>query len=126
MIYVLDEPTTGLHMDDVQKLLQVLQRLLARGDSVVVVEHHLDVIAASDRVLEMGPEAGKDGGRIVAFGTPEEVARTKGCHTGRFLAERLGLAAAETPRSQGGVALAERPSPARKTKRPRKSAKEAM
>jgi len=89
MVYVLDEPTTGLHKDDVRKLLVVLQRLLDRGDSIVVIEHHLDVIAAADVVIELGPEAGEHGGRIVAIGTPEDVAATKGSHTGRFLAERL-------------------------------------
>jgi excinuclease ABC subunit A len=93
-IYVLDEPTTGLHADDVQKLLAVLQRLLERGDSVVVIEHHLDVIAAADHVLELGPEAGDQGGRLCAVGPPAVVAATPGSHTGRFLAERLGLTAA--------------------------------
>lgn len=88
-IYVLDEPTTGLHADDVQKLLAVLERLIERGDSVIVIEHHLDVIAAADRVLEMGPEAGADGGLVVAEGTPEQIARTRGSHTGRFLATHL-------------------------------------
>ncbi|MBL8749988.1 MAG: excinuclease ABC subunit UvrA [Planctomycetes bacterium] len=91
-IYVLDEPTTGLHKEDVRKLLLVLQRLLDRGDSVVVIEHHLDVIAAADVVLEMGPEAGEHGGRVVAFGTPEAVAATAGSHTGRFLRDRVAAA----------------------------------
>ena len=89
-VYVLDEPTTGLHADDVGKLVAVLGRLLDRGDSVIVVEHQLDVIAAADQVVEMGPEAGAAGGKVVAMGTPEEVARVAGCHTGRFLAQRLG------------------------------------
>jgi len=88
-VLVLDEPTTGLHADDVQKLLAVLERLIGRGDSVIVIEHHLDVIAAADRVLELGPEAGADGGLVVAEGTPEDIARTKGSHTGRFLAAHL-------------------------------------
>jgi excinuclease ABC subunit A len=88
-IYVLDEPTTGLHADDVQRLLKILERLIHRGDSVIVIEHHLDVIAAADRVLEMGPEAGADGGLLVADGTPEAVAKTRGSHTGRFLAPHL-------------------------------------
>ena len=92
MIYVLDEPTTGLHLDDVRKLVAVLDRLLERGDSVIVIEHHLDVILAADQVLDMGPEAGADGGRLVATGTPEEVAKVAGSHTGRFLAERIGAA----------------------------------
>jgi excinuclease ABC subunit A len=88
-IYILDEPTTGLHADDVQKLLTVLGRLLDRGDSVLVIEHHLDVIAAADHVIEMGPEAGGGGGLVVAEGTPEQIARTKGSHTGRFLKQHL-------------------------------------
>jgi excinuclease ABC subunit A len=92
-IYVLDEPTTGLHMDDVQKLVAVLQRLLARGDTVVVIEHNMDVIQAADHVIELGPEAGEAGGRIVVAGTPEAIAACAGSHTGRFLAARLGLAA---------------------------------
>ena len=113
MVYVLDEPTTGLHMDDVQKLLAVLQKLLDRGDSVIVVEHHLDVIAAADRVLELGPEAGADGGRIVANGTPEEVAATKGSHTGRFLRERLD---ATKPVVAEAATTAVRRAPAKKRK----------
>ncbi|MCK5941179.1 MAG: ATP-binding cassette domain-containing protein, partial [Planctomycetes bacterium] len=88
-IYVLDEPTTGLHADDVQKLLRVLQRLLDRGDSVVCIEHHLDVIAAADHVIEMGPEAGDGGGRVVATGSPEALSRIKASHTGRFLKDHL-------------------------------------
>ncbi|MFM1873317.1 MAG: hypothetical protein RL398_2739, partial [Planctomycetota bacterium] len=92
MVYVLDEPTTGLHADDVRKLLAVLERLLDRGDSVIVVEHQLDVIAAADHVLEMGPEAGAAGGRIVVQGTPEQVAATPESATGKFLLERLAAA----------------------------------
>ena len=88
-VYVLDEPTTGLHADDVQKLLRVLQRLLERGDTVVCIEHHLDVIADADHVIEMGPEAGEAGGRVVATGAPESVSLVKASHTGRFLREHL-------------------------------------
>jgi excinuclease ABC subunit A len=91
-VYLLDEPTTGLHLDDVARLLQVLQRLVDRGDTVVVIEHQLDVIQAADWVLELGPEAGDYGGRIVAAGTPEQIAAAK-THTGRFLAARVGRAA---------------------------------
>ena len=94
MIYLLDEPTTGLHLDDVSKLVAVLQRLLQRGDTVVVIEHQLDVIAAADHVIELGPEAGLDGGRVVVAGTPEQVAACAASHTGRFLAARLPQAAA--------------------------------
>ncbi|MBL8723521.1 MAG: excinuclease ABC subunit UvrA [Planctomycetes bacterium] len=91
MVYVLDEPTTGLHLDDVRKLVLVFERLLERGDSVLVIEHHLDVIAAADQVLELGPEAGAQGGRLVGQGTPEVVARTGASPTGRCLAARLGI-----------------------------------
>jgi excinuclease ABC subunit A len=90
VVYVLDEPTTGLHAADVQKLLAVMRRLLDRGDSVIVIEHQLDVILAADRVIELGPEAGEHGGRLVAVGSPEEVAAVPASHTGRFLAARLG------------------------------------
>jgi excinuclease ABC subunit A len=89
-LYLLDEPTTGLHFDDVAKLVVVLQRLVDAGNTVVVIEHNLDVIAASDHVIDLGPEGGAEGGRIVAQGTPEEVARAKGSHTGRFLARIVG------------------------------------
>jgi excinuclease ABC subunit A len=109
MIYVLDEPTTGLHLDDVQKLLSVLDRLLARGDTVVVVEHHLDVIAAADHVIELGPEAGSDGGRIVGAGTPELIAGLPQSHTGRFLRERLGVAAPARPAARRRTASTEVP-----------------
>ncbi len=90
-IYVLDEPTTGLHIDDVQKLLTVLARLIDRGESVVVIEHHLDVIAAADHVIELGPEAGDAGGQLVAQGPPEQIAASVGSHTGRFLAPRFAV-----------------------------------
>ena len=112
-IYVLDEPTTGLHADDVQKLLRVLSRLIDRGDSVVCIEHHLDVIAAADHVIEMGPEAGGDGGRVVATGTPEALSRVRASHTGRFLkqhfvAAQRGRAASQPSGKQAGAAGARR------------------
>jgi excinuclease ABC subunit A len=88
-VYVLDEPTTGLHFDDLRKLLHVLDRLVDAGNTVIVIEHHLDVIRCADRVIDLGPEGGDAGGRIVAAGTPEEVARVAGSHTGRFLREAL-------------------------------------
>ena len=100
MVYVLDEPTTGLHMDDVQKLLVVLQRLLERGDSVIIVEHHLDVIAAADRVIELGPEAGDEGGRVVGQGTPEDIAAIAASHTGRFLRSRIAATQTLAPRKR--------------------------
>jgi excinuclease ABC subunit A len=103
-LYLLDEPTTGLHFDDVKKLVHVLDRLVEAGNTVVVIEHNLDVIAASDHVIDLGPEGGDGGGRIVAQGTPEEVARARGSHTGRFLARALapeGGAIRRQPRAAG-------------------------
>jgi excinuclease ABC subunit A len=88
-VYVLDEPTTGLHFEDIRKLLQVLQRLVATGNTVLVIEHNLDVIKTADHIIDMGPEGGDGGGEIVATGTPEEIAAHPRSHTGRFLAEVL-------------------------------------
>lgn len=88
-IYLLDEPTTGLHFDDVLKLISVLNDLVAKGNTVVVIEHNLDVIKSADYIIDLGPEGGDAGGRIVAAGTPEEVARVTESHTGRFLKGRL-------------------------------------
>ena len=84
-LYILDEPTTGLHLDDVRVLIHVLDRLVDAGHTVVVIEHHLDVIKRADWVIDMGPEAGDAGGRVVAQGTPEEIADTPGSHTGHYL-----------------------------------------
>jgi excinuclease ABC subunit A len=84
-LYLLDEPTTGLHFDDVRRLLNVLGRLVDAGNTVVVIEHNLDVIKSADWVIDMGPEAGEDGGRVVACGTPEAVARSRKSHTARYL-----------------------------------------
>jgi excinuclease ABC subunit A len=84
-LYILDEPTTGLHFADVQRLLEMLGRLVDQGNTVVVIEHNLDVIKTSDRIIDLGPEGGEEGGRLVAHGTPERVAGTEGSHTGRFL-----------------------------------------
>ena len=88
-IYVLDEPTTGLHFEDVRKLLLVLQGLVDKGNTVLVIEHNLDVIKCADWVVDMGPEGGSGGGMVIAEGTPEEVARVEASHTGRFLAPLL-------------------------------------
>ncbi len=88
-LYIMDEPTTGLHLDDVKKLLGVLNRLVDAGNTVLVVEHHLDVIKSADHVIDLGPEGGEDGGDIIAEGTPEAVAQTPGSYTGKFLAEVL-------------------------------------
>jgi len=84
-LYVLDEPTTGLHFADVQRLLEVLQRLVDAGNSVIVIEHNLDVIKSADRIIDLGPEGGEDGGLVIATGTPEQVAAVSESHTGRFL-----------------------------------------
>lgn len=84
--YILDEPTTGLHFDDVRQLLEVLQRLVDAGNTVLVIEHNLDIIKAADYVVDLGPEGGDRGGTIVASGTPEEIAAVPESHTGRFLA----------------------------------------
>jgi excinuclease ABC subunit A len=88
-LYILDEPTTGLHFADVQRLLEVLQRLVDAGNSVVVIEHNLDVIKSADRLIDMGPEGGEEGGIAIAAGTPEEVAAEPSSYTGQFLAEIL-------------------------------------
>jgi excinuclease ABC subunit A len=89
-LYVLDEPTIGLHMADVERLIRVLQRLVDAGNTVVIIEHNLDIIAEADWIIDLGPEGGDRGGRIVAKGTPESVAAgAAGTHTGRFLAEFL-------------------------------------
>ncbi len=89
-LYILDEPTTGLHFEDTRKLLDVLHKLVDQGNTVVVIEHNLDVIRASDHVIDLGPEGGAGGGRIVAEGTPEQVAQRDASATGRFLADLLG------------------------------------
>jgi excinuclease ABC subunit A len=86
-LYILDEPTTGLHFDDVRKLLEVLHELVDTGNTVLVIEHNLDVIKTADHIIDLGPEGGDGGGQIVAVGTPEDVAKTKGSWTGKFLAE---------------------------------------
>jgi len=83
--YILDEPTTGLHADDIARLLVVLQRLVENGDSVLVIEHNLDVIKTADYIIDLGPEGGDKGGTIVATGTPEEVVEVAGSYTGKYL-----------------------------------------
>jgi excinuclease ABC subunit A len=88
-LYILDEPTTGLHLADIEKLLQVLNRLVAEGNTVIVIEHNLEVIKTADHVIDLGPEGGDDGGRLVAEGAPEELAQHPDSHTGRFLREIL-------------------------------------
>jgi excinuclease ABC subunit A len=89
-LYILDEPTTGLHFHDIAQLLDVLHRLRDQGNTVVVIEHNLDVIKTADWVVDLGPEGGSGGGRVVAAGTPEHLARERDSHTGRFLKKMLG------------------------------------
>ena len=91
-LYLLDEPTTGLHFEDVRKLLAVLGRLVDAGNTVLVIEHNLDVIKTADYIIDLGPEGGAKGGEVIAAGTPEEVARVTASYTGQFLAPLLGLA----------------------------------
>ena len=84
-LYILDEPTTGLHAEDIRKLLDVLQKLVDGGDTVIVIEHNLDVIKVADHIIDLGPEGGNRGGTIVATGTPEQIAKVKESYTGKFL-----------------------------------------
>jgi excinuclease ABC subunit A len=88
-VYILDEPTTGLHLADVERLLESLNRLVDAGHTVLLIEHHLDVIKTADHVIDLGPEGGHAGGEVVATGTPEEIAASKASHTGRFLRPHL-------------------------------------
>ncbi len=88
-LYILDEPTTGLHFEDVRKLLEVLHELVDQGNTVVVIEHNLDVVKTADHIIDIGPEGGDGGGRIVAVGTPEQVAEVGESHTGHYLKDML-------------------------------------
>jgi excinuclease ABC subunit A len=90
-IYILDEPTTGLHFEDTRRLLHVLQRLVDVGNTVLVIEHNLDVIKSADWIIDLGPEGGSGGGAVIAEGTPEQVAKVPESHTGRYLAPMLGI-----------------------------------
>ncbi len=96
-LYILDEPTTGLHFEDVRKLMEVIQELADNGNTVVIIEHNLDVIKQADWIIDLGPEGGDGGGKIVASGTPEDVVKIKGSHTGRFLKETLAKHAPAKP-----------------------------
>ncbi len=108
-LYILDEPTTGLHFADVQRLLDVLGRLVDAGNSVVVIEHNLDVIKCADRLIDMGPEGGEEGGLVIAAGTPEEVAAEPASHTGEFLARLLPLAGASANGAGPGTGRRRKP-----------------
>jgi excinuclease ABC subunit A len=121
-VYVLDEPTTGLHFEDVRKLLGVLGKLVDAGNSVIVIEHNLDVIKTADWVIDMGPEGGGGGGTVVATGTPEEIAQAPGSHTGMFLRDMLAAhpaagpgAAAAPPRKRAPAKAAKAATPAGRT-----------
>ncbi len=107
-LYILDEPTTGLHFADVQRLLEVLERLVDAGNSVVVIEHNLDVIKSADRLIDMGPEGGEEGGMAIAVGTPEEVAADPASHTGCFLAQMLPAAGGRAAGKPGNGAKRKR------------------
>ena len=84
-MYILDEPTTGLHFDDVRKLLEVLHELVDQGNTVIVIEHNLDVIKTADHILDIGPEGGDGGGEIIAYGSPEKVVKSKSSYTAQYL-----------------------------------------
>jgi excinuclease ABC subunit A len=105
-LYILDEPTTGLHFADVQRLLEMLDRLVEQGNTVVVIEHNLDVIKSADRIIDLGPEGGEEGGKVVAQGTPEQVAAADGSHTGSFLVSIVEQPAKKRRRSRAKVAAA--------------------
>jgi excinuclease ABC subunit A len=91
ILYIFDEPTTGLHFDDISKLLHSLQRLADNGASLLIIEHNMDVIKAADWIIDLGPEGGDGGGRVVAAGRPEDIAAAAESHTGRFLRRALSL-----------------------------------
>ena len=115
---MLDEPTTGLHFEDIRKLLGVLQGLVDKGNTVIVIEHNLDVIKSADWLVDLGPEGGSGGGRVIAEGTPEHVATLEHSHTGRFLAPVLARTARTTTRATGTKAATTRKAAAR-ARRPR-------
>ncbi|ALO07579.1 Excinuclease ABC subunit A [Streptomyces venezuelae] len=124
-VYVLDEPTTGLHFEDISKLIKVLSGLVDKGNSVIVIEHNLDVIKTADWVIDMGPEGGSGGGLVIAEGTPEEVASVPASHTGKFLreildADRISDAGGSVPAARGAKKAAAKKAPAKKSAAPAK------
>ncbi len=88
-MYILDEPTTGLHFADVKKLLKILFRLRELGNTIIVIEHNLDIIASADWIIDLGPEGGNKGGQIIATGTPEEISENNSSYTGQYLKEKM-------------------------------------
>ena len=102
MLYILDEPTTGLHFDDIAKLLAAFRKLQMAGHSLLVIEHNLDVIKTADWIIDLGPEGGEEGGHLVAAGTPEQVIKVEESHTGRYLRES-SRSGARTPMGTGGT-----------------------
>ncbi len=90
-MYILDEPTTGLHFEDIRVLLEVLNKLVDRGNTVIVIEHNMDVIKVADHIIDLGPEGGKGGGQLLCAGTPEEVVKNRKSYTARYLKKELAL-----------------------------------
>ena len=109
-LYVLDEPTTGLHREDVRRLVALVDRFVERGDTVVVIEHHPDVMAAADWLVDLGPEAGDEGGEVIGQGSPETLAKLKGSHTGALLKREFRRAGRGVGRARRGAGHARRAS----------------
>jgi len=97
-IYILDEPTTGLHVDDIRKLLEVLNQLVETGNTVIVIEHNMDVIKTADHIIDLGPEGGDEGGYVIGCGSPEEITAISDSYTGQYLAKIIGKAKSESSR----------------------------